>query len=248
MEKLSSKEIIGIVVLILVVVLILNFGVKGKATIKSEPVLAEDIYPLFICPCCGRTIDAECCGMAIERKAYVDGLVQGSLSEDKVIMAYIEKYGLNSFKDENKKEEFKEKLVKEAPVDRPQIVIEPSFFDLGNVSQKNGITTTIFELKNEGSRDLLINRLETSCGCTSASIVYQDKEGPKFSMPGHGTNEEIQDWQVIVLPGEKAQLKVYYDPDVHPDFRGTAIREIYVFSNDPIEFETKVKIELNQVD
>ncbi len=254
MKKLSYKEILGIVILILVVVLILNFGIKNNSSSQNnlnsggESVSAQDIYPLFICPCCGRPIDTGCCGMAKERKAYVDGLVQGSLSEEKVIMAYVEKYGLDSFKDKDKKQEFKEKLVKEAPVDRPQIVIEPSFLDLGNVSQKDGITTTIFELKNEGNKDLLINRLETSCGCTSASIVYQDKEGPKFSMPGHGTNEEIQDWQVLIPPKEKAQLKVYYDPDVHPDFRGTAVREIYVFSNDPIEFETKVKIELNQVD
>lgn len=248
MDKLSSKEIIGIIVLILAIVLVLNFGTKTKLGVQAEPVLAEEIYSLFICPCCGQTIDVECCGMSAERRAYVDGLIQGDLSKDKIIMAYVKKYGLDSFKDESKKEEFKEKLVKEAPTDRPQIVIEPSSYDFGDVSQKKGIVTTFFEIENKGNKDLIINRLETSCGCTFASIVYQEKEGPKFSMPGHGINEEIQDWQISITSGKKAQLKVYYDPDVHPDFRGTAIREIYIFSNDSINFETKVRIELNQVD
>lgn len=248
MDKLSHKEIIGIIILILAIVLVLNFGTKTKPGVQAEPVLAEEIYSLFICPCCGQTIDVGCCEMAVERKAYVDGLIEGNLSGEDVIMAYVKKYGLDSFKDKNKREEFKEKLVKEAPESRSRIVIEPSSYDLGNVSQPGGVVTTFFELRNEGNEDLIISKLETSCGCTFASIIYQDEEGPKFSMAGHGINEQIGNWQVTVPAGEKAQLKIYYDPNVHPDFRGTAIREIYIFSNDPIDFEKKVRIELNQVD
>ena len=89
--------------------------------------------------------------------------------------------------------------------------------------------------------------MDTSCGCTSAAIVYQGKEGPRFAMAGHGI-ESPTDWQVVIPAGEKAQLKAYYDPNVHKDFRGAAVREIYIFSSDPIDFEKKVKVELNQVD
>jgi hypothetical protein len=163
-------------------------------------------------------------------------------------MAYIKKYGLDSFKDKNKQEEFKQKLIQAAPAIRPVITISPDLYDFGNVSQKQGIVNTFFSIKNEGQGDLTINKLETSCGCTTASIVYKDKEGPIFSMAGHGKNEKIKDWQVAIPPGDSAQLKVYYDPNMHKDFRGTAIREIYVFSNDPIDFEKKVRIEINQVD
>ena len=67
-------------------------------------------------------------------------------------------------------------------------------------------------------------------------------------MPGHGENEEIKDWQITISPGKEAELKVYYDPNVHEEFRGSAIREISVFSNDPIDFQKSVSIELNQVD
>ncbi|MBI5465560.1 hypothetical protein HY946_03030, partial [Candidatus Gottesmanbacteria bacterium] len=87
----------------------------------------------------------------------------------------------------------------------------------------------------------------TSCGCTSVSMVYKEVEGPLFAMAGHGTNNPAN-WQVVIPAGEKAQLKVYYDPDVHQDFRGAATREVYVYSNDPIDFEKKIVIELNQVD
>ena len=66
-------------------------------------------------------------------------------------------------------------------------------------------------------------------------------------MAGHGIESPLA-WEVAIAPGESAQLKVYYDPSVHQDFRGPATREISIFSNDPIDFEKKATIELNQVD
>lgn len=212
-----------------------------------QPVFAQEIYPMFICPCCGKTIDVGCCGMAEERQLYVDALTQGRLSKEEVIAAYVKKYGLDSFKDEKQKQEFREKLIQEAPADRPVISVTPESYDFGDVSQTKGEVNALFEIINTGRTDLTINKLETSCGCTSASIIYQGKEGPIFSMPGHG-EESPSNWYLKIPAGEKANLKVYYNPNIHQDFRGTAIREIYIFSNDPIDFETKVKIELNQID
>lgn len=253
-KKIWKKVILGIVaVLFLGGFILLGQKESGTSNILTPSVVkavsAEDIYPLFICPCCGRTIDAGCCGMAQERMAYVDDLVADGLSEDEVVMSYIKNYGLDSFEDESQKQTFKEKLIAEAPSTRPIIVLSPDVYDFGDVSQSNGVVVTFFELTNNGKSDLVINKLETSCGCTSASIIYNGKEGPKFAMPGHGINEDIpDDWQVSIPAGGKAQVKVYYNPDMHPDFRGIAIREIYVFSNDPIDFEKSVKVELNQVD
>lgn len=250
-----------ILVLILVIVLVLSLGVSvaliKEFTSKGNPnnlsgsliktVSAQEIYPLFICPCCGKTIDTECCSMAKERKEYVNYLVQTKSSKDEIVLSYIKKYGLDSFKDKDKKEEFRRKLVKEAPADRPIITINPVSYDLGDISQQKGVATTFFEIKNEGKSDLIIDRLDSSCGCTSAAIVYRGQEGPRFYMAGHG-KENPTNWQITIPPGQTAQLKVYYDPNFHKDFRGSAIREISVFSNDPIDFEKKVQIELNQVD
>lgn len=251
-----SAFLLGAFFAFLVLTLVIAFApgltsIRGDAKTREliiKPVNAAEIYPLFVCPCCGETIDAGCCDMAEERKKFVDSLVAQDKSKDEIILDYIKKYGLDSFKDKNLAEEFKSKLVEDAPKTRPIISADPTAYDFGNISQKEGVATTFFEIKNNGKKDLVINKLETSCGCTSASIVYRGKEGPAFAMPGHGVNENVGDWQVTIPPGETAQLKVYYDPDVHPDFRGFAVREIYIYSNDPIDFEKKVRIELNQVD
>lgn len=223
-----------------------SIDTSGFSLVKA--VSAQELYPLFECPCCGKSIGECTCLMAKERRAFVDGLTVGNVAEDDAIISYIKKYGLESFMDENKREEFKEKLVQEAPNDRPIVAVSPGSYDFGDVSQGEGVVTTLFEIKNEGESDLIIDRLESSCGCTSASIIYQGEEGPKFSMPGHGDSEEVEDWQIPILSGETVQLKVYYDPSVHADFRGSATRTVSIFSNDPVEFEKKVQIDLSQVD
>ncbi|MDO8424579.1 MAG: DUF1573 domain-containing protein [bacterium] len=223
---------------------------RGLSAAIIQPVLAEEMYPMFLCPCCGKPLDKNeiCCGMAEERIKYVDSIVKPGVSKDEIILAYVKKYGLSSFADQNLAKEFKERIASQAPTDRPVITLSPASFDFGDVSQKKGTVSTVFELRNEGEKDLIINKLETSCGCTTAAIIFEGKEGPKFGMPGHGLNENAGDWQAVIPAGGQAQLKVYYDPNVHKDFRGAATREISVFSNDPIDFEKKVQVDLTQID
>lgn len=259
MQNAKFKILILVLGIALVVSLAGNIWLTQKNKFNSltgsvnsslaQPVLAEEIYPLFLCPCCGKPLDPNniCCEMAKEMLNYIDSLVKTEKSEKDIILAFVKKYGLNSFVDENKGREFKEELAKTAPEERPIISLSPASYDFGNVSLKKGVVFTFFELKNEGKKDLVIDRLDTSCGCTSAAIVFQQKEGPRFAMAGHGINSPT-DWKITIPPGQTGQLKVYYDPNVHPDFRGFAIREIYVYSNDPIDFEKKVQVELNQVD
>ena len=222
-------------------------GRLGSALIT--PVLADEIYPMFLCTCCGLPLDKKkiCCEMAQERIDFIDSLARQGISKDEIILAYAKKYGANSFADKEKQKEFKEKLAAAAPENRPIISLSSESFDFGDVSQKNGVVSTLFEIKNEGKQDLIIDKLDSSCGCTSASVVFQGAEGPRFAMAGHGI-ESPSDWKAVIPPGQSGQLKIYYDPSVHADFRGYAIREIYIYSNDPIDFEKKVIVELNQVD
>lgn len=253
------KTIILVLGFFLILMISVNIILVGKIIQKKNtvdileflaaPVLAQEINPLFYCPCCGRPLDKEniCCGLARERVDYIDSLVQQALSKDEVILAYVKKYGSNSFVDKGIQKQFREKLVEQAPADRPIISFISDFYDFGDVSQSRGVATAFFEFKNDGNEDLIISRLETSCGCTSASIIYKGEEGPVFSMPGHG-RQNPQSWSVSIAPGDTVQVKIYYDPNVHKDFRGAAIREIYIYSNDPINFQKKVRIELNQVD
>lgn len=264
MQNLKYKTIILVLAVALVSALAIDIWlVQKNKTVKIsdellssqlssylvKPVLADEVYPLFFCPCCGQPLDKNniCCAMAQERIDYIDSLVAQGISQEEIILNYVKKYGLNSFTDEERQKEFKERLVAAAPDNRPIISLTPDFYDFADVSQKAGKVYTYFALKNEGQSDLVIDRLETSCGCTFAAIIYQGVESPYFTMAGHGYKNP--EWSgVTIAPGREAKLKVMYDPDVHKDFRGTATREIYIFSNDPINFEKKVTVELNQVD
>lgn len=255
-QKILNFRIIAVGAFLLLIVSIalnafLAYKIIGNDTenqsgflIKSA--LAQEVYDMFVCPCCGKPIDTDCCGMAKGRKEFTDSLIESGKSEDEIITEYVATYGLDSFKDEDKVAEYREKLIAKAPKDRPIISTNIDHFDFGDLSLKNGVATTQFEIMNEGTEDLIINKLETSCGCTSASIIFNGVEGPISSMPGHG-KDSPEDWEVIIPAGKGAQLKVYYDPSVHEDFQGTAIREVYISSNDPIDLTKKVTVELNQV-
>ena len=95
-------------------------------------------------------------------------------------------------------------------------------------------------IQNVGTEDLVIHNLDTSCGCTSASIIYKEVEGPKFGMSMHGTNPK--NYRQVIPPGETANLKIYYDPNVHKDMRGAVTRSVSIFSNDPRHKQMEVKI------
>lgn len=243
-----------VLVVILLASLVSDFqGMKSfrsrAGNSETKLVNAQGIYPLFLCPCCGKPLDKNniCCEQAKERIDYIDSLFSEGKSEKEIILSYAKKFGVNSFVDKNKAEEIKEELVKTAPAERPIISLNPQIYDFGDVSQKKGKVFTSFTLKNEGKSDLVISKLDTSCGCTFASIIFEGSQSPFFTMPGHGS--ENPSWGgVTILPGKEAELKVMYDPNVHKDFRGAATREIYVYSNDPVEFEKKVTVDLNQVD
>ena len=63
----------------------------------------------------------------------------------------------------------------------------------------------------------------------------------------HGSNPE--NYELIIPPGETAQLKVYYDPMAHgeqekPELRIT--RDVTIISNDPVDFQKKVRIEIGR--
>jgi hypothetical protein len=127
----------------------------------------------------------------------------------------------------------------------PQIVVLPELYDFGDVSITGGIVTTVMTVKNEGNSDLVINDMESSCGCTTASITKNGIEGPTFSMKMHGTNPV--GWSETLKPGENAFLNINYNPMVHP-LRGPVTREIILYSNDPRNSMKVSKIHVNQVD
>ncbi len=131
------------------------------------------------------------------------------------------------------------------PKNAPIIEITPSSYDFGSVSQAKGVTSATLDIYNRGNQDLVLKNMDTSCGCTSASVISDGEEGPRFSMRSHGTNPK--DWEQVISPGESAQLKIYYDPNVHQNLKGSVTRSVFIYSNDPRHSKKEVKIRAFQV-
>ena len=212
-----------------------------------KTVQASEVYPMFTCPCCGQPLNKEepCCGAMINMIDYIDRQVSLGMTEDEVVLVTAKEFGIDRLASEEDQLALKQKLADLAPADAPKIVINESERDLGKVSQIKGVVTTDFEFSNQGESDLIIGKLSSSCGCTSAAVVYGGEVGPTFAMEGHG-QENPTDWEVAIKPGDTAVLQIYYDPTVHPDLVGPVTRTVSVFSNDPVEFETKITIFLEQ--
>lgn len=127
----------------------------------------------------------------------------------------------------------------------PVIQVTPSRHDFGNVVAGGNVVSALMDITNVGKSDLTINNMDSSCGCTSASMVVDGIEGPRFSMSSHGTNP--MNWHVTLEPGESSQLKVYYDPSVHSDHKGPVTRFVTLYSSDPLNSQMKIIIEANQI-
>ncbi len=93
----------------------------STTTVTLEPVVPDEIYKMFMCPCCGNPIDSDCCGASVERQNYANGLIDAGLSKDEVVMKMVQAYGINSLIDASDRESVRDELIKLAPENRPQI-------------------------------------------------------------------------------------------------------------------------------
>lgn len=109
------------------------------------------------------------------------------------------------------------------------LFIESENINYGKVSQAEGTKTQEFLIRNDGSKPLTINNMDTSCMCTSVSIIKEGVEGPKFGMAAHGTNPK--GWSETFAPGEEGKIKISYDPNAHKDLMGPVTRFINVYTD-----------------
>jgi hypothetical protein len=98
------------------------------------------------------------------------------------------------------------------------IVLEKQELALGEVV--NGEVRTIeIEVKNQGTEDLVIEAVSTSCGCTQAEIIPS-----------------------TISPGESGILHVQYDSGAHgPEEVGQILRQVFIASNDPDESDVEFR-------
>ena len=90
---------------------------------------------------------------------------------------------------------------------KPNMKFEKTTHNFGNVQEKLGAVTTIFDFTNTGSSPLIINRVSASCGCTTPSYSKEP-----------------------VLPGKKGQITVKYSTTGRP---GSFNKTITIFTNVP---------------
>jgi Protein of unknown function (DUF1573) len=106
----------------------------------------------------------------------------------------------------------------------PQIKVTPAFMDLGDVT-KEGFNYT-FTVSNTGSKELVINRVSTSCGCVLATIESE-----------------------VIMPDEETGLFVTYNPKLMGEVvKGKVKKIIFIKSNDPEMPEIEIKLTANVVE
>lgn len=82
-------------------------------------------------------------------------------------------------------------------------------YDFGDIGPTQKVERN-FIIRNSGTRDLEIQDVSSSCGCTAALISEN-----------------------VIPPGEEAELLVTYDPRVNKDEGSFVTRKVRIRSNDP---------------
>lgn len=111
----------------------------------------------------------------------------------------------------------------ESPVHGPHLAVSPSGYDFGKIKQSGGAVSTVFNVYNNGSEEVDVSDVLTSCSCTSAKI---DKN--------------------VFKPGESGKLTVIFDPNYHFEDAGRFFRTATIKSNvHGQEPEVKIFVEVD---
>lgn len=123
----------------------------------------------------------------------------------------------------------------------PKLEIFENEYDAGDILMSGGLIRHTYEIKNTGEGDLKIDKVWTSCHCTTAILKVGDKESPEFGMDGSRAF-----WSQKLAPGETGQLEVIFDPAFHGhQGMGQAIRVVYLSTNDPQNKRAEFKMSAN---
>ncbi|MEK9154817.1 MAG: DUF1573 domain-containing protein [Patescibacteria group bacterium] len=108
-------------------------------------------------------------------------------------------------------------------------VEEANNYDFGTISMAAGKVKHQFKIKNTGSKGVNIEKIYTSCMCTTAVLMMDGKQFGPYGMPGHGAIPKINK---TVNPNEEAVVEVVFDPAAHgPAGVGRIQRTITIENN-----------------
>ena len=99
-------------------------------------------------------------------------------------------------------------------------------FDFGSISMARGKVARVFRIANSGTDPITIQKIYTSCMCTTADLIIGDREFGPYGMPGHGMLPSIN---AVLEPAAEGNIRVVFDPAAHgPAGIGTVTRVVYV--------------------
>lgn len=114
-------------------------------------------------------------------------------------------------------------------------VEETNNYDFGTISMGKGLVRHTFKIRNESSEAVLINKMYTSCMCTTASILLGGNRFGPYGMPGHSATPSINQ---AVNPEEEAEIEVVFDPAAHGPAGVGKIQRVVIIENNagrPVE-------------
>ncbi len=115
------------------------------------------------------------------------------------------------------------------------LVAEEINFDFGEISMAAGKVKHSFKIKNNGNESIVVNKVYTSCMCTTASLLINNKQFGPFGMIGHGMIPKINQ---SIGPNEEIIAEVVFDPAAHgPAGVGQIKRTIAIENNSEKQIE-----------
>ena len=103
-----------------------------------------------------------------------------------------------------------------------------SKYDFGVISMAAGKVTQVFRVKNTGTEPVTVNKMYTSCMCTTAVLMVGNKKIGPYGMPGHGFIPNINQ---AIAPEEVAEVEVVFDPAAHGPAGIGRIERVVVIEN-----------------
>jgi len=109
-----------------------------------------------------------------------------------------------------------------------KLAVDSYSYDFSTISMANGLAKHTFVISNEGTADLDLSNISTSCMCTTAFLEVDGDRSPRFGM-----HSNPKFWSKKLKPGQTANLEVIFDPLAHgPDATGPITRGVTLYSND----------------
>jgi len=124
-----------------------------------------------------------------------------------------------------------------APSSNGTLSAEELNFDFGTISMAAGDVSHAFTIKNTGADPVAIEKIYTSCMCTTALLTLGGKQFGPYGMPGHAYVPKINK---SLSPNEEATVEVVFDPTAHgPAGVGTIQRVVTIENNagEPLELQ-----------